>query len=497
MTATAPLPPVAGAGDGQHGANPALQSDRHHAQPVRHPRALRFALLLGAVVAMADATIVAVALAPLSRHFGEPLAAVEPVLIVYLVTVTATLPLLGRLSDRFGRREVYMAGFAVFAGGSVGAALAPTFGILLAARAVQAVGGGMLTSGSLALIAQWSPRRSAGRAIALLVIAQAVAGLLAPPLGGALVAVWDWQAVFWAGVPLALGGAALTLWAVPPTAGEDRPGGLDPLGALGVGMLLFGLGSGFAGLAGDAVAGLPGWAWLTVAAAGAALLVAAEPRVSHPIVDRRLLGGHFGRAAVATFLSTGSLMTCFALLPFWLETAHGASAALAGMAFVPIGAGIAATSRRAGHLGDSGRTREVTVAGMLVAAAGLGLAAGAGLANAWWLLGIGLFVLGLGNGLFSSPNTAAAMQVAPRSGLSGAAGLLSTARNAGVICGLGVAGAVYTAATRGGSSTRADAVAAAIFVAAAALCLLVAVLAADTYRVLPAAVARPAPARAK
>jgi MFS family permease len=494
VTATAPLQPAAGAGAGR-GAEGSIQPALRREGPARHPRALRLALLLGAVVALADATIVAVALAPLSRHFDQPLAAVEPVLTVYLVTVTATLPLLGRVGDRFGRREVYIAGFGVFAAGSVGAALAPTFGVLLAARAVQAVGGGMLTSGSLALMAQWSPRRSAGRAIALLVIAQAVAGLLAPPLGGALVAAWDWQAVFWAGVPLALAGAALTFWAVPSTPAGAPGGRLDGLGALGVGMLLFGLGSGLAGLAGDPIAGLPGWAWLVVAAAGAGLLLAVEPRVVHPIVDRRLLGGPFGRAAAATFLSTGSLTTCFALLPFWLETAHGASAALAGIAFVPIGVGIAATSRQAGRLGDHGRTREVTVTGMLVAAVGLGVAALAGLAGAWWLLGVGLFVVGLGNGLFSSPNTAAAINVAPRSGLSGAAGLLSTARNAGVICGLGVAGAAYTAATRGGSTARADAVAAGIFMVAAAICLLVALIAAGTYRVLPAA-ARSAPARA-
>ena len=73
-------------------------------------------------------------------------------------------------------------------------------------------------------------------------------------------------------------------------------------------------------------------------------------------------------------------------------------------------------------------------------------------------------VLGAGNGLFSSPNTASAMALAAREGLGGAAGLLSTARNAGVVCGLGVAGAAYTAATRGGASGRADAVAAAVFV---------------------------------
>ncbi len=476
MTATAPLPPTA-----PGGGMPAV-AVRREPPVAAHPGWLRAALLLGAVVGMADATIVAVALAPLSRHFGEPLAAAAPVLTVYLVTVTATLPLLGRLGDRLGRREVYAAGFAVFGAASIFAALAPTFGALLAARALQAVGGGMLTSGSLALVAQWAPRRAAGRAIALIVVAQAVAGLLGPPLGGALVALWDWQAVFWVGVPLAVAGVALTLWAVPATPGSRRPHPVDLPGALGLAALLLGLGSGLAALSGEPVVGLPALGWLAVAAAGALLLAVAEPRVSHPLLDRALLAGRFGRATFATFLSTGSLMTCFALLPYWLESAHGASAAVAGVAFVPIGVGIAATSRRAGRLGDGGRTREVTVLGMIVAAGGLGLAALAALLDAWWLLGAGLLVLGAGNGLFSSPNTASAMALAAREGLGGAAGLLSTARNAGVVCGLGVAGAAYTAATRGGASGRADAVAAAVFVVAAAICVVVALLAAATYR---------------
>ena len=450
--------------------------------PAGAGRLLKPALVLGAFVGMADATVVAVALEPLGRHYGISLSAAQAVLGIYLVTVTATIPVLGRLGDVAGRRRAYLAGFGVFAAGSVLAALAPTFGVLLLGRAVQAVGGGLLTAGSLALITQHAPARGAGRSVALLVVAQAVAGLVGPPVGGLLVVLGGWQAVFWAGVPVAAAGALLTLVAVPAGGHERARGGIDPLGALGLGGLLLGLGAGIGSLRGPDLAGLPAWAWLGIATAGAALLAAAEPRVRHPLLDRRLLRGRFGVAAMATLLSTGSLMSCFALVPFWLEGAHGASAGLAGAAFIPLAVGMALTSRRAGRLGDLGHTRVVTGLGMLVAAAGLGLMALTALTRAWPLLLLGLLVLGCGNGLFSSPNTAAAMTVAPRSALGSASAFLSTARNAGVIVGLGVTGAVYGTAAGGGAGAHADAAAAALFGAAALVCIAVAGLARRVYR---------------
>lgn len=456
-------------------------------------RALRIALVVGAFIGMVDATIVAVAAEPMARHFAISPAAAQQTLSVYLVTVTATVPLLGRLGDRLGRREAYLAGFAVFALGSVIAALAPRFGILLVGRAVQAVGGGLLTAGSLALTAEHARPRGAGRAVAVLVIAQAIAGLVGPPVGGVLVAVWGWQAVFWAGLPVAALGVVITLRAVPRSTPGGRAARLDVAGAAGLAALLFGLGAGVASIPGPALGDWPAGRWLLVAAAGGLVLTVAELRGSAPIIDRRWLGGRFGAATLATLLSTGSLMSCFALLPFWLENAHGASAAVAGAAFLPIGIGIALTSRRGGRLGDAGRTATTTAAGMLLAATGFLLAALAAAAYIPALLPVGLLVLGCGNGLFSSANTAAALATAPRSALGGAAGFLSTARNAGVILGLGITGAAYTAAIRGGHH-RADLAAGALFAGTAGICAAVALLAHRTYRPLRAeAVAAPPP----
>jgi predicted MFS family arabinose efflux permease len=196
-------------------------------------------------------------------------------------------------------------------------------------------------------------------------------------------------------------------------------------------------------------------------------------------VDRRLFRqSRFVSATLATLLSTGTLMSCFAILPFWLEEAHGVTPVIAGLAFLPIGVGVGATSRIGGRMSDANRTQLVTTAGISLAALGFGLAALATHRVSWPLLLAGLLLIGCGNGLFSSPNTSAAMRLAPRDALGSAAAVLSAARNAGVIIGLGITGAIYTAA----GSSRADIAAASIFVAASIICLLVAGIAVVTYR---------------
>ncbi|HEX4579875.1 MAG TPA: MFS transporter [Candidatus Dormibacteraeota bacterium] len=448
----------------------------------RRGRWLLIALAVGAFISMADATIVSVALDPLVHHFAVSLSAGQEVISVYLVAITATLPTLGRLGDRFGRRRVYLTGFAVFAAGSVMAALAPSFGVLLAARAVQAVGGGVLTAGSLSLIAQHAPRGRTGSSVAVLVITQALAGLAGPPLGGLLVALGGWQAIFWAGVPMAAVGAGLAVRFLP-RADERRPVKLDIAGSILTATLLLGIGAGIASIAGPVVGDLGPAAWFAMAWLSLLLLVPTELIARRPVIDGRLLrNSRFAAATTATLLSTGTLMSCFALLPYWLEQAHGAAPIVAGLAFVPIAVGIGASSRRGGRLSDAGRTQLSTATGMGLAALGFGLAATAAHLDAWWLLLLGLLVLGLGNGYFSSPNTSAAIRVAPRDALGSAAGFLSTARNAGVIIGLAVTGAVYTATVHGSAAT-ADSVATGVFAVAAVVCVVVAALTARAYRV--------------
>ena len=436
------------------------------------------AIALGAFVGMVDATIVAVALDPITRHFGIPLASGQEVIALYLVIVTATVPTIGRLADRFGRRKAYMAGFICFGLGSLVAAIAPSFAILLVGRVVQAVGGGMLMAGSLALIAEHAPRKRTGRSVAVLVTTQAVAGLIGPPLGGLLVALGGWQTVFWAGVPIAVIGVVVTFVAVPVST-QRKQGRIDIPGAVLLAVLFFGLGAGISSLAAPVFGSVPAIAWFSVAWIALLLLVSAEFIAPKPMMDPRFLRKpRFVSATAATFLSTGTLMSCFAILPYWLEQAHGIGPVIAGLAFLPIGIGVGATSRAGGRMGDAKKTRLATTGGMAVAALGFILAAIATHGLDWPLLLVGLFLVGCGNGFFSSPNTAAAISLAPQDALGGAAGFLSAARNTGVITGLGITGAIYTAAGTG----TVDGATASIFGGATAICVVVGLIALFTYR---------------
>ena len=440
------------------------------------------AIALGAFVGMLDATIVAVALGPITRRFALPLASGQEVIAIYLVVVMATLPTIGRLSDRFGRRTAYIGGFALFGLGSLVAAAAPSFGIVLVGRVVQAVGGGVLMAGSLALIAEHLPRSRTGRSVAVMVTTQAIAGLVGPPLGGVLVALGGWQAVFWVGVPLGALGVVLTLTAVPRSV-VHRDSRVDIPGAVLLAAIFLGVGAGISSLAAPVFGTIPSIAWFSVAWIALLLLVPAELIARQPLIDRRLFRQPtFLSATIATLLSTGTLMSCFAILPYWLEEAHGVTPVIAGLAFLPIGVGVGATSRIGGRMGDARRTRRVTAAGMGLAAFGFALAALATHGVSWPLLSTGLFMIGCGNGFFSSPNTAAAIRLAPQDALGSAAAMLSAARNAGVITGLGITGAVYTAA----GASRADVATASIFGGGAVICVVVAAIASVTYRPLRA-----------
>ena len=233
------------------------------------------AIALGAFVGMLDATIVAVALGPITRRFALPLATGQEVIAIYLVVVMATLPTIGRLSDRFGRRRAYIGGFTLFALGSLIAATASSFTALLVGRMVQAVGGGVLMAGSLALIAEHVPRRRTGRSVAVMVTTQAVAGLVGPPLGGLLVALGGWQAVFWAGLPLGVLGVVLTVTAVPASAAH-RDSTVDIPGAVLVSAIFLGVGAGISSLAAPAFGHIPAIAWFSVAWIALLLLLPAE-----------------------------------------------------------------------------------------------------------------------------------------------------------------------------------------------------------------------------
>jgi EmrB/QacA subfamily drug resistance transporter len=369
-----------------------------------------FAAILGSGIAFLDSTVVNVALPHISDDLGGGLSGLQWTLDAYLLTLSALLLLGGALGDEYGRKRMFVIGLVWFTAASVLCGIAPDIGTLIAARALQGVGGALLVPGSLALITASFRAQDHGVAIGAWSGLTGVATSIGPFLGGWLVDSVSWRLVFLINVPL----AALALWVTVRHVPESRDpqAGTRPDFA-GAATATFGLaGVVFALIQGPA----HGWSPFVVLAGvlGAAGLVAfpfVERRASSPLVPLEIFKSRqFSGANGTTFVVYAALGVALFLVVVELQTVLDYSALAAGAATLPITVLMLLLSPRAGRLAQRIGPRVPMTIGPLIVAVGLVLLAGIG-PGTTYLSGIlpGLVVFGLGLSLTVAPLTAAVM----------------------------------------------------------------------------------------
>lgn len=438
---------------------------------------------LGTFLAQLDGTVMNVVLSTIGRTFhAGNLGEVQAVITAYLVTSVALLPMLGALGDRHGRKRLFLAGFAVFGAASLLCTLAPTLGILIALRVLQAVGGALLSGASLAIVAGNSGEGKRGESLGRLAIVFALAGLLGPPLGGGLAQAFGWRSVFLINVPLALAGIWLGARLLPPdriSHRQDRPDWTGAgLFAASTALIVAGIGSVAAGglhTAGVFIA----WPLLVaLSLAGYLALLRWESRAARvgvePLLNLSLLSmPAYGLGLILAFLSNGITIGLFVLVPFWLTKAWHVGAAVQGVIFLPVALGLGGLAPLAGRRADRIGTRALTAAGMLCGAIAAAILATQTSALIWPALLGAMLLLGASGGLFAAPNNSAILAAAPETALGVASSMLSAARTLGVIAGVSAAGSAFDA-LRGSSDPHAAG--RILFLAAALLYLLNAAL---------------------
>src|SRR5580698_1381079 len=216
----------------------------------------------GAFMGQLDASIVTITFPALERDFGVPVAAVQWVSLIYLLGLVALLAPAGRLGDAFGRKLVYTYGFAVFTIASLACGLAPSLGVLVGLRLVQAAGAAMLQANSVALVTTSAPKDRMRFALGIQAGAQSIGLALGPTLGGLLTVTAGWRAVYWVNVPVGILAIAAGRYLLPRTREFSRPERFDWPGTL----LLVGWTSGLL-LVLSAASGLTMPAWLIIALA--------------------------------------------------------------------------------------------------------------------------------------------------------------------------------------------------------------------------------------
>ena len=339
---------------------------------------IRWATAAGAFVISLDSTM-NIAFPAIVAEFAVAPERVRWVIVAYVLVYAVTSLAGGALGDRIGHGRVFRAGLALSVAAFVMGGLAPTFGWLLAARVVQGLGGGGVYGTSPGLVTLGVPAARRGRALGFLGAAMGLGLSVGPVIAGVLVDLFGWRAVFHFRLPLAVAVLA--------------------------------------------------WAW-------AAMPASPGPRAARLLAARALLRGPVVLPGALSFVANAGVFAIWLLAPFYLVSARGMEASIAGLLFMltPLGTTLAAPV--AGRLADRAGSRLPMIAGLGLEAAGLALLSRAEPASSIWLVAVALFAAGFGLGVFQVPNMAVTMAAFPVAHQGAAGGAAFLARTLGVVAGV-------------------------------------------------------------
>ena len=402
---------------------------------------------LSLLIVSMDATIVNVAIPNIRADLHASASQLQWVIDIYTLVLASLLLLSGATADRFGRRRTFQIGLTVFAIGSLLCSLSPNIETLIIARMVQAVGGSMLNPVAMSIITQvFTGRVERARAIGIWGGVVGISMALGPIVGGALIQVVDWRAVFWINLPICAAAIVLTAIFVPESRSATMRD-VDPVGQ-GLGMtFLFGVV--YVLIEGP----FRGWTDARIVAVGVVALLAFvgflryESRRRDPFIDLRFFRSiPFASAtmiAVCAFAAWGAFLF---LMSLYLQDERGFSAMHTGLIYLPVAVGALIFSPLSGRLvGRFGSRPSLLIAGTLITAATLMLTRLTATTAVWQLLAI-FAVFGIGFSMVNAPITNAAVSGMPTDRAGAASAVASTSRQVGVSLGVALCGSVAGAA---------------------------------------------------
>ncbi len=401
------------------------------------------AMSLGYGVVQLDVTIVNTALHAMGAALGGGVAELQWVVSAYTIAFAAFILTAGALGDRIGARRVFMAGFAIFTAASLGCALAPNAAILIGARLIQGLAAAILVPNSLALLNHaYSDDKQRGRAVAIWAAGASLALTAGPFVGGALITLVGWRAIFLVNLPIGLAGLWLTWRYAEETTRStsrelDLPGQLAAIGALGA-------------LAGAIIeGGALGWMHPAVlAAALAAIILAAlfiwrEQRAAQPMLPLSMFRNRlFAMTSLIGLLVNVAIYGLIFVLSLYFQQVNGLSAWWTGLAFVPMMAAVLPVNLLAPRVSERIGACNTMVVGACISALGclglLGVAQG----TSYTAIFAQMIAISTGLGLLVPPLTSTLLGSVEKARSGIAAGVLNATRQTGSVLGVALFGSL-------------------------------------------------------
>ena len=399
---------------------------------------------VGTFLGVVDNSITNIALPTLSNEFGRPADDVVWVALSFIVVSTGLSLTMGRLGDIYGRKMLYVVGFIVLTVATGLSAISGSLEELIGTRVLQAVGSAMTMANGAAIITAAFPPSKRGTGLGLMVSTVGAGAMAGPALGGVLLDLIDWRAIFWTRVPLGVVGTFLAWRLLVDGSPDNRPRGLDIPGALllfgMLGCLTFGINRG----------GSIGWTspfMITTFALSAVFLVGfivVERRTFSPIVDLGLFKGRgFSFGISAAILQFMGMSASLYLTPWLWQFGRGFSPIEIAAVMLPMPMAMMLWSPISGRISDRLSSRPLTTAGMIMVCAALFLLSRTTADTSPVDFGLRMLLLGIGTSTFSTPNTAVIMSAVPPQRLGTASAAQTTARTIGNAIGAAIWVAIF------------------------------------------------------
>ena len=401
------------------------------------------AMSLGYGVVQLDVTIVNTALNAMGASLGGGVAELQWVVSAYTISFAAFILTAGALGDRIGAKRVFMAGFAIFTAASAACALAPNAVALIGARLIQGLAAAILVPNSLALLNHAYPDdRQRGRAVAVWAAGASLALTAGPFVGGGLIALVGWRAIFLVNLPIGLVGLYLTWRGTDETTRSsareiDLPGQCAAIGALGA-------------LAGAIIeGGALGWghpavlAAFAVAVVLAALFIVREQRTAQPMLPLALFGRRmFALTSLVGLLVNIAIYGLIFVLSLYFQRINGLSAWWTGLAFVPMMGVVLPVNLLAPRVAERIGASATMALGAALSALGclgmLGVAPG----TSYWAICVQMIAISSGLGLLVPPLTSTLLGSVEKARSGIAAGVLNATRQTGSVLGVALFGSL-------------------------------------------------------